>query len=103
MIMNALVKDYKLTADERETIIRYSDGDDLATIETCNKALINKLRKIYRVVSENRHSITFECDKALISFRPAKRRRGSISKEHKEKLIKARNERRLMDEGGHFD
>lgn len=79
-------KNYKLTADERETIIRFSDGDNSATIETCNKSLINKLRKIYKEISSTQHSVTFECDKDLISYRPAKRKRGPMSEEHKAKL-----------------
>jgi hypothetical protein len=79
-------KNYKLSADERETIILFSDGDSIATIETCNKALINKLRKIYKEISSTEHSVTFECDKDLISYRPAKRKRGPMSDEHKAKF-----------------
>lgn len=79
-------KNYKLSADERETIIRFSDGDSSATIETCNKALINKLRKIYEVIAEDQYSVRFKCDKGLISFRPAKRQRKPLSDEHKAKL-----------------
>lgn len=92
----------KLTADERETIIRYSDDDDVATIETCSKKLINKLRKIYREVSKTEHSVTFECDKDLISYRPAKRRRKPITEEHFKKLMGGQG-KKIMDEGGHFD
>ena len=66
-------KNYKYTAEEKETIVNFSDASDTCTVYTCNKSLQLELtRKGYTQLAKDANSTTFECPKKLISFRTLK-------------------------------
>ena len=86
----------RLTQYEKETIVNYNESEDTATVYTCSPSLIRKLKKLgYSIVSEDKASFTFKCPKRCISFRsPKKRQSKPMSEETKEKIKKARAERK---------
>jgi hypothetical protein len=80
-----------LTADERETVILFSDESDVATIYTCARPIMTKLDKLcksnpdtYKMIKEDSTSKTYTTKKNLISFRTPK----ILSEEQKLKLLK---------------
>lgn len=65
-----LVKNYKPTAEERETIIRFDDSCETAVVFTANRGLQQELKKKgYTMVSKGANDSTYEVDKRYISFR----------------------------------
>ncbi len=66
----------QLTSYERETIIRFDDSSDQATIYTCNQPLIRKLGKLasefpdaFTMTKKDECSVTYQAPKNLISIR----------------------------------
>jgi hypothetical protein len=65
---------------ERETIIRFSDAEDVAYIYSAQRTVITKLRKnkaaklIRQDTFEGTVSVEFEIPAALISFRQSERK-----------------------------
>jgi len=49
-------KEYTYTASERETIIRFSDADDIANVESFNESM---KRKLLKLVDEYPESVQF--------------------------------------------
>ena len=71
---------YKLSPEERETIILYSDASKECTVYTCSKPLITKLNKLclnnptfWNKQSSDSASCTYKTIKSLISFRSFKK------------------------------
>ena len=71
---------YKLTNYERETIINFNEAEKMASIYTCNKALIRKLNgfckkrpDLYRLDEVDLPSKTYIFPKKLVSVRCPKR------------------------------
>jgi hypothetical protein len=90
---------HRLTALERETVIRFDDSGDRAIVFTANKSLISALpKKGYTLVASGKQDATFECPKRCISFRtvsePGSRPKRVMSEEHKRKLAEARKNRK---------
>jgi len=85
----------KLTDEERESHIRYSQSDKTAVITTAiRKDILELQRKGYRVISIANEYYTFEGPKNFISFRTIEKTEvesgRKLSPEHKEKLINGR-------------
>jgi len=85
---------YSLSKYEKETVITFNDKDDMATIYTCNKSLINKLDKfcskspVILLKKSDEYSKTYIIPKKYISIRfPHK-----ISEELREKRAKKARE-----------
>ena len=80
-----------MTKYERETVLNYNDEEKVATVYTCNKALMRKadnfcslFPEVYKVIRQDEYSKTYEIPKKLISLRsPVKRK---ISEELKQKM-----------------
>lgn len=67
---------YGLSSEERETTINFDDGDDTASIYTCNKALIKRLDgfckkrpDLYKLIEKDPPSKTYTFPKKYISLR----------------------------------
>jgi hypothetical protein len=87
-------KMYNLTSEEKETIIRFDDSSNIATVYTCNKSLMIKLQKFcdnnpdtYKLIESksDNYSKTFEMSKKLVSFR-SKKVTKVMSDEQRQKL-----------------
>lgn len=81
---------FNLTNIERETIINFNDGEDIASIYTCNKALIKRLDTyckkrpdIYKKVEEDYLSKTYEFPKKYVAIKIPR----VLSEERKKQLI----------------
>jgi hypothetical protein len=81
----------KLSKEEKETIINFSENDDTANVYSCSKKIWNKCEKNgYDLIDTNLDSNgniiskTYEIEKRLVSFRKPR----VLSDEHKEKLRK---------------
>ena len=80
-----------LTKYERETVVNFNDDSKIATVFTCNRALIGQLkRKGYKVVTKDDLSATFECPKKCISFRGAVVKPRKVTEKQLEILKEAR-------------
>ena len=79
----------RLSKDEMETIVNFSDAKDNVTVYSASPTVITKLKKLgYPVVSKDKVSCTFNCPKRCISFRNIQKK--VMSEETKEKMKKAR-------------
>lgn len=101
MTNEKMPKKYKLTKEETETIILWSDADDVATIYTCNRSLQRQLvKKGYKEIYKDEYSTKFECPKTFISFRSNKERKKrtgrKLTEEHKMKLQAARKQNNAL-------
>lgn len=69
-----------LTAPERETVIAFSDEDDIATIHTHQRRIITKLlnnpaaTKVEDLTFDGTAGAVFEISASLISFRSGRRK-----------------------------
>lgn len=70
---------YNLTAYEQETIINFNNGEQEASIYTCNKALMKKLDNfckrrpdLYKLDDKNENSKTYLFPKNLVTLRVPK-------------------------------
>jgi hypothetical protein len=69
-----------LTAPERETVITFSDQDDMATVHTHQRRIITKLRnnpaatELEDLTFEGTAGAVFEIPADLISFRSGRRK-----------------------------
>lgn len=65
-----LIKNLKLKAEERETVIQYDDASSIATIWCSKKDEIAKLKrkKGIKVVEEHKYGTRFEIDKKEIKI-----------------------------------
>lgn len=65
-----LIKNLKLKAGERETVIQYDDASNIATIWCSKKDEIEKLKrkKGIKVVEEHKYGTRFEIDKKEIKI-----------------------------------
>ena len=87
-----------LTAEERETIIRYSYADDKAIIFTYDRALRNKLNKLaeenadIKIVKDGDDWMEYEVDKKWIKVSPPRKvnMTDKQRKEAAERLAKSR-------------
>jgi hypothetical protein len=86
------MSNYKLTAEERETIILFDDSSPECKVYTCSKPIRNKLDKLcesnpdsWKLESKDADSKTYLTEKQLISFRSCRTKR-ELSEEQKEVL-----------------
>jgi hypothetical protein len=81
-----------LTAPERETVVNFSDADDVAYIYTAQRRVITKLKKnpTAVLIEEGVHDgsvwARFELPKEFISFRSAKRAVKPLTEQERRKL-----------------
>lgn len=79
----------RLTKMEKETIIRFDDESDKATIYTCNRAWQTKMKKLatknkkFKLIEKDEISVTYEFPKNLITVRSKKVERNLTEKEKK--------------------
>lgn len=71
-----------LSAEERETIILFSDADQECTVYTCSRPVMTKLDKLcksnpktWKLIKQDANSKTYQTKKSLISFRADKPKR----------------------------
>ena len=82
-------KNYKYTAEEKETIVNFSDASDTCVIYTCNKSLQLELtRKRYTQLAKDANSTTVECPKKMLTFRTLKKTQVASGKEPKKTVKK---------------
>jgi hypothetical protein len=87
-----------LTATERETVITFSDEDDMATVHTHQRRIITKLRnnpaatELEEISFDGTAGAVFELPVWAISFLTRKRKGNPRAAEH---LTKARQVREL--------
>ena len=81
---------YKLTAEERETIILFDDSSPKCEVYTCSKPIIKKLDKLcekhpdsWQLDWKDEDSKTYLTQKCLISFRSYKTKRELSEKQKK--------------------
>ena len=90
---------YKLTKEERETIILFDESADTASLDTSSLPMMRKMEKLrkefpeaYRVVRQDEYGTKYEFPKNLISIRRPRTHKmtDTQKKEVAERLIKAR-------------
>ena len=87
----------KLTKYEQETIINYNQGEDVAYIYTCSKALMRHLEKVLNLEPTAIYSYgrEYECPKEWIR-RPRKTKK--LSESHKQKLRQVLSQKSILSE-----
>jgi len=71
----SLVKNYRLTKGEQETITRYDMETKVTTIDTTIKADISRCKKLgYKIIREDKFGATFECQGKCVGFRSPNRK-----------------------------
>ncbi len=81
----------KLTKEEMETIIRFDESSQTATVYTCSRAWKTKFRKLaeqnkaFKLIDQDAESVTFEFPKSLITIRSRKVKR-ELTEEERQKL-----------------
>ena len=70
------MKKFSLSAEERETIIRFDDGSKECDIYTCSRPIMTKLDKLckekphnYKLINDDGYSKESITNKGFISFR----------------------------------
>lgn len=96
---------YRLTKEERETIILFDESSSSCSIYTCSRPIMTKLDKFclkhpdtYQLKCADEASKTYITDKTLISFRSGVEKRELTEAQKKaraESLKKARNAKAL--------
>jgi hypothetical protein len=71
-----------LSASERETVITYSEENNIATVYTCQRPMMTKMDRLcksnpdtYKLIKSDEYSKTYSMPKSLISFRSSKVKR----------------------------
>ena len=86
-------KNYKYTAEEKETIVNFSDASDTCVIYTCNKSLQLELtRKGYTQLAKDTNSTTFECPKKMLTFRTLKKTQVASGRPKKTTIVKPKKQ-----------
>lgn len=72
-----LPKTCRLSAAEKETVIRFDKSSEVATIYCADKTEITKLKKRAKLVKEDKFGAWFEIDKKYITVRKATTKRAA--------------------------
>ena len=80
-----------LSRTEKETIILYNENDDIASIYTCSRSLMNRLDKLcdefpaeYQLNVSDDLSKSYHCPKSLISIRKPSKRKPMTEEQRRE-------------------